>query len=294
MGDHVEDKNVKVNLLHYLPPEDSVDRIEALWRQVMVFKAFSDNEVVEAKTRRGEAEAARDRAEQEAAESTRQLCESLKSEADRQVVRAQESQAKAERLHLEARRKRDRADELVKEAEAAGVRIVSEAQQRAQETLDEARKTAHRECAELRHQALKEIRAILARVESVKEATDEELETQRIFSNIARLKANSTSMLARPAGPDDGDVAAIHAQESPEASLDGAETESRAEDTPEQVPVMTASSSSNGKSSAASGDKPSRRQEHLPPRPRIWRQGEHPAPTPTHPPTYTSSQRTRK
>ena len=40
------------------------------------------------------------------------------------------------------------------------------------------------------------MKAILTRVESVRAAADEELETQRIFSNIAKLKANSTTLRA--------------------------------------------------------------------------------------------------
>ena len=81
------------------------------------------------------------------------------------------------------------------EAQQTSERIVAEAQEQAKQTLDDARKAAQQEAFDLRRQALKEVKAILSRVESVRAAADEELETQRIFSNIAKIKANSATLI---------------------------------------------------------------------------------------------------
>ena len=250
MADHDDAGNDQINLLRYLPQEDSAEGIDALWRQIMVYRAFSDSGVSEARARRADAEAAREKAEQEAAGATRHLCEGMKAEADDQLSQAQGLRSEAERLLGQAESERGRAADLVKEAEDARSRIVIEAQQKASDILEDARKAARQECSELRHQALKEIKAILGRVESVRLAADEELETQRIFSNIARLKANLVSLLARPAKPENNGPTAYQDPEAdgiPEAGIDVADGSGDLE----QSSAAPAAASSNGKPSAA-------------------------------------------
>ena len=67
---------------------------------------------------------------------------------------------------------------------------------------------------DLIRQVLKEIRAIMSRIENVRAATDEELETQRIFSGVAKIKATSASLLfegspERNNGADPGESEAV-------------------------------------------------------------------------------------
>ena len=111
----------------------------------------------------------------------RSEAEALKSEAVRVLKQAEAEQS--------------RAGDTANEAKEARQRIISEAKQKAQEIQGQARIAAQQEYTELRRQALKEIQAIMARVETIRAATDEEHETQRIFSNIAKLKATSPSMM---------------------------------------------------------------------------------------------------
>ena len=66
--------------------------------------------------------------------------------------------------------------------------------QQAREILDRARSDAQMEGVELRRQALLEIKTILSRIDTVRTATDEELETQRIYTNVARIRSQSTSL----------------------------------------------------------------------------------------------------
>ena len=124
----------------------------------------------------------------------------------------------ADVLHLQqAEVERSRAREATKEAEDARERIVAEAKQKSQEILDRARLAAQQECTELRQEALKEIKAILTRVETIRAATGEELETQRIFTNIAKLKATSTAMLAQPSHQNDGSASDLGSHASDES-----------------------------------------------------------------------------
>ena len=50
----------------------------------------------------------------------------------------------------------------------------------------------------MRRQALREIKATLARIDMIRAATDEELEAQRIFTNIVRMKANTPLSMFNP------------------------------------------------------------------------------------------------
>ena len=188
----------QLDLLRSLPLDDPEDKVDALWRQLMVFKTFAEGDLSESKSRRAQAEAAREAAERETADATRRLCETLKAEADKKLEEVERLKTEAQRTLTEAETERTRAKETKKESERARERILGEAKQKAQEILDQARLAAQQECTDLRRQALREIRTILERIETVRTATDEELESQRIFANIARLRANSPFSTAAP------------------------------------------------------------------------------------------------
>ena len=197
MADHDEEDDPQ-NLLRSLPIDDSPERVDALWRQIMVYKAFAEGDLSEAKARRAQAEAAREKAERETVQATRQLGERLRADAERKLDEAEKLKAEADRTLQQAEDERRRAAETTREASEARERIVAEAKQKAQEILDKARMAAQQESTELRRQALKEIKAILGRIDMIRGATDEELETQRIFSNIAKARADSSSLLLEP------------------------------------------------------------------------------------------------
>ena len=76
--------------------------------------------------------------------------------------------------------------------------IIADAQKKAQSIIEGANDIAKRETSELRRHALKEIRVVLNRVDSMKATVDEEMETQRILTNISKIKATSRWMLDDP------------------------------------------------------------------------------------------------
>lgn len=196
MTENHDDKDDQLDLLRYLPGDGSGESLDTLWRQIMVYKAFSDADVVEARARRMEAEGVQEQVVHETAEATKQMYDNLGSEADAKMNQADRLKAEAESVLLKAEAERTQAQTALSEAEQTSERIVAEAREKAKQTLDDAHKAAHQEAVDLRREALKEVKAILTRVESVRAAADEELETQRIFSNIAKLKANSTALMA--------------------------------------------------------------------------------------------------
>ena len=75
MTKNVDRTEEQIDLLRSLPLDEQPDKMDALWRQLMVFKTFTEGNLSETRSRRAEAEAARERAEQETVESTRRLYE---------------------------------------------------------------------------------------------------------------------------------------------------------------------------------------------------------------------------
>jgi F0F1-type ATP synthase membrane subunit b/b' len=173
-----------LELLGSLQDDTSSENTDSLWRQLMVFKAFSENDLSEARSRRAEAEQTHKVVTNETAQATTQAYEAMKADAEQRLKAAEEIRAEAARVLGQAEEQRDQ--------------IVAEGRVKAQQIQDNARADAENEIAELRQHALKEIKATLARVDTIRAATDEELEAQRIFTNIARLKANSPLSMFRP------------------------------------------------------------------------------------------------
>ena len=206
MADHVDQGEEQLDLGRSLRADDSLERVDSLWRQVMVYKAFADSDLSEAKARRAEAEKARETAEQEAADATRLLCEGLREDAEGKLREAESVRSEATAILRQAEAESGRARNVIREAEETRERLVSEGKQKALEILEQARLAARQESTELRQQALQEIKGILGRVESIRMATDEELETQRIFANIAKLKATSGLALTEPTLEVDGGI----------------------------------------------------------------------------------------
>ena len=187
----------QVELLRAFSADDSMeDKVDSLWRQLMVYKSFADSDLSEAKIRRAEAEAAREQAEMEAVRTTKLTCERMRSDAERDLRAAEEKVAAATKAREEAESKLKKAKELRSKLEEERDQIVADAQKQAQEILEEARTTAQRETKDLRRQAFKEVKTILTRVENMRAAINEELETQRILTNVSKLKANSRRVLA--------------------------------------------------------------------------------------------------
>jgi vacuolar-type H+-ATPase subunit H len=148
------------------------DKFDSLWRHLMVYKSFADSDLSEAKIRRAEADAARERAEMETLRATELACERMRSDAEKHLL------------------------ELRSKVEEERVWIVAGAQRQAEEILEEARATAQQEAKVLRRQASEEVKAILTGVGNMRAAIDEELGTQRILAYVSKLKADSRRMLA--------------------------------------------------------------------------------------------------
>ena len=232
MPEETKESKDQMEMLGTFSADDSVeDKVDSLWRQLMVYKSFADSDLSDAKIRRAEVEAAREQAEMEAVKTTKLLCEQMNAEAERDLRVAEEKTAQATRDREEADAKLKKTKEMKAKLDEERDQIVADAQKQAQQILEDARSAAERETKDLRRQAFKEIKTVLTRVENMRAAVSEELETQRILTNVSKLKASSKRMLAESGLEDDGGAPAVDSDAAPfvaEPAVNGRPTDSSA------------------------------------------------------------------
>ena len=201
MSDDTKEVKDQLELLRSYPIDDSVehDKVDAIWRQLMVYKSYSEGDLSDAKSRRAQAEAAREQAQMEAIRTTQLLCAQMKSEAAMELQETRKHKAEAEDYKQEAQNELAKARDFLEESKNEVKAHIAEAQRKGQEIIDGANDIAQRETTELRRNAMKEIKAVLTRVETMKSTADEELETQRVLTNISKIKATSRWLLDSPA-----------------------------------------------------------------------------------------------
>jgi vacuolar-type H+-ATPase subunit H len=199
MPEEHDDNKEPLVLLQSFPLDEHTaeeEKIESMWRQMMVYKAFADHDLSESRARRAEAEAVRERTEREALANTQALCVKLRDDAESERMEARREYENAAETNRKANEAFAKAKEAVAQAERDRDKMIASAEKQAQEIIDTARAAAQQETTELRRQALKEVKSVLSRVETMRAAANEELETQRILSNVAKLKATSRWMMS--------------------------------------------------------------------------------------------------
>lgn len=199
MPDESKYTNDSVDVLRSYHLDDvSEENVDALWRQLLVYKTFADNDVPEARARRVEAEATREQAQVEAIRSTQLMCARMKTEAELELQEANKIKEQAHVALEEAHAEIEKSKETKAQAEQERQKIIAEAQKKGQEIVDASEEIAQRETTKLRRQALSEVKSVMGRVQNMRDAADEELETQKILSNIAKLKATSRWVMTEP------------------------------------------------------------------------------------------------
>ncbi|MCH8222470.1 MAG: hypothetical protein IH868_03570 [Chloroflexi bacterium] len=219
--------------------ETDKQSVQSLWREAMVLRDLARDGITESRERRAQAEAARKAAEQEALKATEEFCQGLRAQAEADLEKASNTLADTDRLKKEfetdlqkrgrqaeadIQSRQDKVDaelaraaiirkeaddhELARRKEAD--KIIAEALDLAEQSADEAREHAGSLIAgaqldaddirdEMRAQTAGEIRSLVADVEAARSAVLEELETQRILTEAARIKATSPEAAAKAA-----------------------------------------------------------------------------------------------
>ena len=183
---------------------------EAAWRQALLLRELSRDERVVARKRRAEAEAAKEYAENEAITATKQLCSELQAQARMKLQEAEDTLADAQRVKTNAdassarvqtdietelsNAKKIRGDaETYSEEVQGGARVAAEA------LMTQTRAGADEMASRMRIATAEDIRKILTEVEVARASAEDELETQRILTETARVRAFSHGLAAENA-----------------------------------------------------------------------------------------------
>ena len=242
----------QIDLLKSLSLDDTTEeKVDAVWRQMMIYKSLNGGELSESKSRRTQAEAAREDAEAEVVRTTQAACDRMRAEAEGVLQEASRLRTEAQSALTQAQSEFARATEVRSEAEQRAQQFMTESEAKANDFLEEKMAAARLEATELRRQALIEIRTMLSRVEEIGAATSEELETQRILTNVAKLRSSS-AMIASEASLSH-EMPATRDFPSIEEMMESVNGSSDAE-VPEPVVVAEAPSSELGASQANEDD----------------------------------------
>lgn len=184
---------------------------EAAWRQALLLRELSRDERVTARKRRAEAEAAKEYAENEAITATKQLCAELQVQARAKLQEAEDTLTEAERVKSNADSYAARIQVNIDTELANAVKIREDAEAYAEEIQDNARSAADalmtqtragadEMASRMRRETSEDIRKILTDVEVARASAEDELETQRILTETARVRAFSHGLAAENAG----------------------------------------------------------------------------------------------
>ncbi|MCH9009166.1 MAG: hypothetical protein IIC21_00900, partial [Chloroflexi bacterium] len=174
MSEEAKEVKDQLQLLRSYTIDDSVehDKVDAIWRQLMVYKSYSEGDLSDAKSRRAQAEAAREQAQMEAIRTTQLLCAQMKSEAAIELQDVRKVKVEAESYKEEAEAELAKAKDFLQESKKELKQHIAEAQRQGQEIIEGANELAQRETTALRRNALKEIKSVLTRVETMKSTAD--------------------------------------------------------------------------------------------------------------------------
>ena len=183
---------------------------EAAWRQALLLRELSRDERVVARKRRAEAEAAKESAENEAITATKQLCAELQAQSRMKLQEAEDTLADAHRLksNAEAHSARAQADidtelatakKVRQDAETYSEEVQGSARVAAEALMTQTRAGADEMASRMRIETAEDIRKILTDVEIARASAEDELETQRILTETARVRAFSHGLAAENA-----------------------------------------------------------------------------------------------
>ena len=204
------DREQQPDSLPAMSMEVSRERVESLWRQAMAQKSSARSDLSAARANRSKAEMERQKTSNQALEATRTACRELIQEAEHQLARAKQAESQAKQTLADAEQESKRVQGLREGAEEYRERIIKVAQEEALRVREEGRDAALQESAEIKRHVTYEVQCILSEIDAVRAAAQEELETQRIYTDAASIRATShdvrTQVLAKLDGPSKEDL----------------------------------------------------------------------------------------
>jgi hypothetical protein len=201
-------KGSLLSSLSSLPTDNA--SAEAAWRQALLLRELSRDERVTARKRRAEAEAAKEYAENEAITATKQLCSELQAQARKKLQEAEDTLGEAERVkgnadayvarvQVNIDTEHGNASKIREDAEVYAEEVQNSARTAAEALMTQTRAGADEMASRMRRETSEDIRKILTDVEVARASAEDELETQRILTETARVRAFSHGLAAENA-----------------------------------------------------------------------------------------------
>ena len=156
----------------------------------------SGGELSMARANRSEAESMRQRVGSDIVEATRDLCQKLVTEAEEAAENARRLEVAATTMFADAQSQRDQATQTVSEADQYQTKAMSTAERETQDYRDKAMAATKSKCRDMIKKAQAEADRLMSQAELVREAVQEELEAQRVYTEAARMLAQSNETLA--------------------------------------------------------------------------------------------------
>jgi hypothetical protein len=172
------------------------DMAKNRWEEAVAFDVTVENHLAKAKADRTLAETERQRIAKEILDATKDVCKEIITDGQRALNRAKKMETEATKNHSDSQYELEQASAIRAEAEGYRDKTMAEVDQEVRDYIDLAKSTSDKECLALRTQAAQESQRILGQVEIMKTAVKEELETQKIYTDAARIKASSDELLA--------------------------------------------------------------------------------------------------
>lgn len=155
------------------------------------------NELSSARANRSDAESMRQRVGNDIVEATRDLCQKLVNEAEKAAENARTLEVAAKEMFADAQSKRDQATQAVSDADQYQRDSMSAAERESQDYRDKAVAATEIKCRDMIQNVQAEVQRMMIQAELVREAVQEELEAQRIYTEAARMMAESNDTLAQ-------------------------------------------------------------------------------------------------
>ena len=127
------------------------------------------------------------------------------AEAEAQVT-ADNADAKVKSIVEDATKQ---ADVILAEAKTQSKEIIVRAEEKARELVESTRASARDQTTELRRQTLRDIKSIMGHIQEMGAAATEELETQRILTNVAQMRVSAKRVEGETADQDDDWISSL-------------------------------------------------------------------------------------
>ena len=167
------------------------------WEEAVAFDVTVENQLAKAKADRTLAETERQRIAKGILDATIDVCKEIITDGQRALNRATKMEAEAAKNYSLSQSELDQSNAVRAEAESYRTRVLAEVDKEAKKYIDLAKSTNDKECLFLRTQAAQEAQRILGQVELMKTAVQEELETQKIYTDAVRIKVSSDELLSK-------------------------------------------------------------------------------------------------